>query len=174
MPRRCKFDKSILCGYSDAACPKCAVRKRLKQQLLIPEPKPTIHTEVIELDREFTCPYCLYTAPLTQFRIKLKKGYSEKRFQCPDCKTIMKRETLTKTMTVKEFAEWILETHAWERIHWEKFKQRLKQMGIAKQFWKAYKEYKQQILGETETYEEYPMRKQREWMQENELQNEVP
>ena len=170
MPKKCKFDKSILCGYTDEACQRCAVRKRLKQKLLINEPeRTTIKTEIMELDKEFTCPFCLYTAPLTEFQIKLKKGYSTKRFQCPDCKTIMRRETLTKPMTIKEFAEWILETHAWERIHWEKFKQRLEQYGMARQFWKAYKEYKQQILGETETYEEYLMRKQKEWMEEQGL-----
>ena len=87
---------------------------------------------------------------------------------------MMKRETLTGQMTVEEYAEWAYEMrrHFWSRVDFNKFKERLKQMGISKRFWDAYKKAKGE--SDTETYEEYLMRKQKEWMEENELQNEIP
>jgi len=112
---------------------------------------------------KINCPYCLYHDYATRFQIKNKSGkVSEKRFKCPDCGEVMQRKTLFKQMSVEEYAEWIFDTQAWERIRFEKFKVRLREMGIAYQFWEHYKKYKDERVGETESYEDYLMRKQEE------------
>jgi len=93
--------------------------------------------------RQFLCPYCLYLATITKFLIKLKHGnYSEKRFHCPDCGQIMNKDTLVREMSIEEYAEWILDAGAWERISFKKFKTRLRSMGISWKFWGHYKKYK--------------------------------
>ena len=113
------------------------------------------------------CPYCLFQAPVSKFLIKLKSGvYSEKRGMCSDCGKVMNMRTLTMEMTVEKFAEWVLDTMAWERISFDKFRTRLKEMGIAWQFWEHYKKYKKEQMEESPSYEQYLENQQRELAKE--------
>lgn len=87
---------------------------------------------------------------------------SEKRFRCPDCGLIMRRNTLMNIKTVEEFAEWMFDTSPWKRVSWEKFRKRLQDMGISYQFWDAYKKYKAKMSEGEESYADYVLRQQYE------------
>jgi len=168
--KQCKFNSSVKCGYvSEDFCVRCPERLKVGQTMLVPEKTVPKTTVTVEVDTTVTCPFCLYTDDITRFMIRLKSGkHSEKRFQCPDCKQKMLKETLTKKMTVEEYAEWVHDLggrYFWSRCQFSKFKQRLKDLGISRQFWDAYRKLKEE-KGETETYEEYLERKQREEMEE--------
>jgi len=161
--KKCKFDTTRKCTYPEEHCQHCDVRREVKQKMLVPEP-PTVKVEIRDetLTSKLTCPFCLYTDYISKFYIKLKQGrVSEKRFKCPDCGTTMKRDTLTKPMTVEEFAEWIYTLNLWKRIDFSTFKRRLKEMGISHAFWTAYKKAKEE--NPRESYEEHMAEKQREW-----------
>lgn len=120
--------------------------------------------------KQFLCPFCLYLAPITKFLIKLKRGnYSEKRFHCPDCGQIMNKQTLVKVMSIEEYAEWILDAGAWERISFQKFKKRLRKMGIAYKFWGHYKKYKAEKTEQYSDEEEEDYKAQEEQAKERGL-----
>lgn len=84
----------------------------------------------------------------------------------------MKKDTLTKQMTIKQYAEWVYDTKAWERIKFSTWKQRLKQYRLTAEFWEAYKQHKTQMQGETETYQQYLERKQKEQTEEYPIHDE--
>jgi len=172
MPRKCPFGKRW-CGLKEPdACETCEFRRQQGQTILTQEkPKVEETTTAITYEaRDFTCPYCLYTTTnLAQFQTKTRGGKtSEKMFQCPDCGQKMRRDTLFMQKSVEEFAEWMLDTQAWERVDFAKFRQRLKDIGISYQFWAHYKRHKQELLGTTETYEQFLIRKQQEQREEEE------
>lgn len=89
--------------------------------------------------------------------IKKHNGeYSRKTFQCPDCKQMMRRDTLLKKVTPREWAIWMYSSiRIWTNPR-EKFYDRLKKnpdgsfvfadriklMGIADEFWDGWKEAK--------------------------------
>ena len=126
--------------------------------------------EIIYKAKEFSCPFCLYSAPITKFLIKLKHGnYSEKRFHCPDCGQIMNKQTLTRVQTIEEYAQWILDAGAWDRISFNKFKKRLKEMGISYQFWGHYKKCKAEAMKAATEEEEESYQAQEEWAKERGL-----
>jgi transposase-like protein len=155
--KKCKFNRHLKCRYKN--CINCQERRKIGQKILIAE-KPSI-TFTENIDLTVTCPYCLYTDRISKFTIKLKSGkVSDKRFQCPDCKEIMHKNTLTAKMTIEEYAKWVaaLGKNFWSRVQFDKFKQRLKELGISREFWEIYKKTKKEL----ETYEEYLERKQRE------------
>ena len=108
----------------------------------------------IEIDMEqpiVTCPFCLYYGCLHEFRVKTKRGFSERRAKCPECGEGMTMETLTKSAsTPEEFADWVF-TYGrsfWQKCSYKKFNKRLKKLGWLYRFWKRYKELK------GESYEE--------------------
>ena len=165
MPKICPFNYGKKCGKPKGSCEDCDIRRRAGQRMLIPEPKrpetPTVAFEVVA--REFTCPYCLYTGQLPEFQIRLRKGkISGKRFACPDCGCIMRRDTIMKKMSIEEFAQWMYNTMPWERVSWEKFRTRLKETGISYQFWAEYNRLKQEASEDkaTTSYEEYVRQEQ--------------
>ncbi|MBA7534611.1 hypothetical protein ES705_26860 [subsurface metagenome] len=126
--------------------------------------------ELIYKTRQFSCPFCLYIAPITRFLIKLKnRNYSEKRFHCPDCEQIMNRDTLVREMSIEEYAEWILDAKAWDRISFQKFKTRLRKMNIAYKFWGHYKKYKAEKMEQYSDDEEEDYKAQEEWAKERGL-----
>ena len=137
--------------------------------MLVPEP-PRTKTELKVIADKFTCPYCLYEASLSKFYMKLKSGLmSEKRFKCPDCNRVMNKQTLTRKLTVEEFAQWMLDSQAWERVSFDKFKTRLKEMGISYQFWTAYNKAKEEAMKVTDEEEEAYERYQEDWAKEKGL-----
>jgi len=171
MPKRCKFDRTKKCGYSDEYCQKCEVRLKMQQTMLIPEPKksnpqhssecPEGQTTTITVDDVVYCPYCLHKDSITRFYTKTKHGVSEKLFKCPECEQGMRKETLTKKMTPEEYAVWMYDTKTWDRVRFGVWKERLKEYGISWRFWDAYKKHKGEMK-ETESYEDYIERRQKE------------
>ena len=172
MARKCPYNNEKKCNKKDFPniCRGCEIRRTSGQKLLTKEPITIIRSfNLVDFEtKEYTCPFCLCTKPLYAFYIRIKKGYSEKRFECPDCKQIVRRKTLFKVQSVEEFAEWMFDTFQWNRVSFDKFRQRLKEMGISYQFWNHYKKYKEELTSgktEMEQYEEHLEEQQKEWLQ---------
>lgn len=105
----------------------------------------------------YICPFCAYRGKFITFSVKKENGeYSKKSFQCPDCKQTMRRNTLIRKVTPREWAIWIYSSiRIWNNPH-EKFYDRLKKnpdgsfvfadriklMGISNAFWEGWKEAK--------------------------------
>jgi transcription elongation factor Elf1 len=133
-----------------------------RQKKLIMEEEPTT---VIRLEplTKYRCPFCLWEGDIYAFRIKLKKGYSFKSAECPDCGAKMRMKSLTMDLKPVDYAKWLYEYvkfGGYSKIKWDKLKYRLKQMGIAKTFWEAWKLAKEEAYrlkyGDYEKqYEEY-------------------
>lgn len=124
-------------------------------------------THIYALTTKFMCPFCLYIADIFKFKIKNKRGYSEKRALCPDCDTIMQMRSLTAHMTVEQYAEWVYMYSAsgfWDKCPYDKFRSRMKKLGWSRRFWTRYK----QLKGEDDTpsYEEHIMAEQEKWAKE--------
>jgi len=107
-----------------------------------------------KFDTRYICPFCGYDGEFRLFLTVGKNGYSRKKFKCPDCNQIMKKETLIREMSVEEWAKWLYasvrvfsnhkqpELAFYNRISWEKLSTRLKFYGIANEFWESWKETK--------------------------------
>lgn len=120
-------------------------------------------TSVYPITTKFMCPFCLYIDNIYKFRVKTKEGYSEKRARCPDCDNLMQIRSLTKPMSIEEYAEWVFNyslSGFWEKCPYKKFRERMWKLGWSRRFWKKYKELKGE--GTTTTYEEYAMAQQEE------------
>jgi len=106
----------------------------------------------------YICPFCAYKGKLITFRIKTEK-YTGKTFQCPDCQQVMRRNTLLRNVTPREWAIWLYSSiRVWNKPG-EKFYDRIKKnndgsftlskrlydMGeeIANDFWSGWKEAKE-------------------------------
>lgn len=106
----------------------------------------------------FICPFCGYRGKLTKFIIK-SNNYTGKLFQCPDCLEIMRRNTLMRKITPREWGIWLYASiRVWNK-HGEKFYDRIKKnpngsfviadriklMGkeISNDFWEGWKEAKE-------------------------------
>jgi len=172
--RKCPFNKAVKCDRPEGDCRICEVRKRVQKSLTPEQDSKYRMTYEQYGEGKVMCPYCLYEDYSHKFYMKLAHGRtSEKRFQCPDCNQVMQKKTLYNSMSVEQFAEWMFDTLAWSRVSFTKFNNRLKEMGISYQFWKHYKEYKQEKTGGRtglDDYEEHLMQEQEEWMEEQKRQ----
>jgi hypothetical protein len=73
----------------------------------------------------YICPFCAYKDKLIVFRIKTEK-YTGKTFQCPDCHQIMRRDTLLRNVTPREWGIWLYASvRVWNKPG-EKFYDRIK------------------------------------------------
>lgn len=91
------------------------------------------------------CPFCLYKSALIDFRVKKVDGWSNSMANCPDCNNNMRMESLTRNMTIVEYAKWVFDYSLngfWNKCPFEKFTGRLKAYGWSYQFWEKYKEFK--------------------------------
>jgi len=114
------------------------------------------------------CAYCLWQGPLHKFLISTKKGFHKSQAKCPDCGNGQLIRTLTADMTPEEYAEWMffnIGYGGWQKVPFNKWKERLAQLGWARQFWDRYKTLKAEYTEEDkypqdsqEQYEEF-MRK---------------
>lgn len=123
----------------------------------------------LDVSQIVMCPFCLYQGKLQQFLISTKKGISQSRAQCPECKNGMIMKSLTTDMTPEEYAEWCFAYSAsgfWRKVPFERWKSRLAAIGWAQQFWDRYKELKGDSA--VENYEDYVIRTQEEAHQHDE------
>lgn len=112
------------------------------------------------------CPYCLHYGTLWDFKtlLKEKKGHlvvSQAKCRCPDCYQGYMKKTLLRIseMTMEEYGNWFWggvftsgskEWGIYEKISWDKLKQRLKNhfdYETRQIFWEVYWEYKDQSTG---------------------------
>lgn len=152
--KRCKFNKDIVCGYLEDYCPKCKKIKLTGQKLLFQQIDKKTEEEdkqkMINPNMIVCCAYCLHEDKLIEFGY----GGKYKLLKCPDCGCRQRLDTLTMNLSVEEYAKWVFENRAFARIKFDKFKQRLKEKGIDKEFWNAYKRLKTSSLLQTSVPEE--------------------
>jgi len=131
----------------------------IKQMRLVAAPKAETVEAKLLYPNEYSCPFCLFTGYISKFLVAIEKDYSEKRMQCPDCGQKMLAKTLTLNLTPKEYADWLYQSiitskgSGFERISWGKLTQRLKEKGIAREFWERWKQVRKPR--EDELYEQY-------------------
>lgn len=109
------------------------------------KPLEPTDTKVINTNPVFNCPFCLYIGTLREFYVKTKHGYSKKRAKCPDCRNLMRMDTLTRHISVEDYATWVYYyamSGFWQKCPFDKFKHRLYALGMSRQFWDRYKELK--------------------------------
>lgn len=78
-------------------------------------------------------------------------GFSRKRYVCPECRQIMRKQTLLMDLSLEQLATWIY-SHIrifarqgekfYDRLSMDKIAQRVKQRGWGNQFWEAWKDAK--------------------------------
>jgi len=179
---RCHIDPTVHC-YSKEGCATCKIAKKHKQQFLIQpktlkkpkktkrknnpnNPTSTSSAEVTdETQKQVMCAYCLHTGPLNQFLISTKKGFHHSQTKCPDCQNGQLMRTLIDPMTPDQYAEFIYSQKqygVWQKMPFEKWRQRLIEIGWAPQFWARYNELKAQDISsddftrrDREAYEEF-------------------
>jgi len=123
---------------------------------------------VTDTTQQVMCPFCLYQNKLVKFLVSTKKGISQSRARCPECKGGMMMQTLTADMTPEQYAEFAYgysKSGFWDKVPFTKWKERLAQIGWSTQFWNKY----MQLKGENqdmETYEAFIQRKQKEQYEE--------
>jgi hypothetical protein len=104
------------------------------------------------------CPFCFYGGFLYQFLIVRKKGEIAKRGECPDCNKGMLISTLTQDMTPEEYGAFVynycLVPNGYEKISWNKLKDRVYRAGIATEFWHGFSTAKREHHKENPTVEE--------------------
>jgi len=122
----------------------------------------------INTDQTVACAYCLHQNKLYKFLISTKKGFHKSQAQCPDCHNKQLIRTLTAEMTPEQYAEFMyfnMQYGGWQKVPFDKWKERLAQLGWAQPFWDRYKALKAEYTEEDkypqdsqEQYEEF-MRK---------------
>lgn len=105
------------------------------------------------------CPFCLHADYYFRFEVKLKSGKTSGRCLCPDCGRKMMRESLTKSMSVEEYAQWVFDysrSGFWQKINFKVWNERLYQLGISREFWDKYKSLKgETVYNEDDDYRDY-------------------
>jgi transcription elongation factor Elf1 len=127
------------------------------------EPPKVEVTTVLDIKQAVMCPFCLYENHLQVFLVSTKKGISQSKAKCPECKNGMLMRSLTADLTVEEYAEWCFGYVAdgfWKKVPFERWKSRLFHLGWSQRFWERYK----QLKGDSgiESYEEHIMQQQQE------------
>ena len=115
----------------------------------------------------YYCPYCATRGTLIKFRIPTKKGISRRMVQCPECHNRMKLVSLTRKLSVEEWAQWLYVAirfsnqikhekgkrgadvteyvTVYQRVNWELLKENLYKYGIASRFWDSWKDIKERF-----------------------------
>ncbi len=127
-----------------------------------------ITTIVEETKTVYYCPFCLFFGSISKFKFRTPKGKESKKARCPECKNEMLMRTITVSMTPEQYAEWVyayVKDGFWQKIKFEKWKERLYKLGMAQRFWAKYRLLKGSSE-ETETYQEYVERKAKEEAEE--------
>jgi len=118
----------------------------------------------------FFCPYCLDIGRLGEFRVQVKRGWSQKMAKCPECNQRMRMTTLTKDMTPEDYADWVFQmsfSGFWQRVDFYEWNRRLRLLGWSYRFWQRYKQLKGEQGLEAQIKE--MERQQKEWAEEEGL-----
>jgi transcription elongation factor Elf1 len=118
---------------------------RFTDQGFIFRPRLIVKHEHLDINETVNCPFCLFEAPLRKFLVSTKKGLSVGKAKCPDCDNTMFMDTLTAERTIQEYALWCFDyakSDFWGKVPFQKFKMRLKMLGVSQEFWDKYKQLK--------------------------------
>jgi len=132
------------------------------------EPPTVVHGTVYT--GKFFCPYCLHIDNLSAFRVRIKRGWSEKMAKCPECNQRMRITTLAKDMTPEDYADWVFQmalSGFWSRVDFYEWNRRLRLLGWSWRFWNRYKQLKAEQGLEAQIKE--MERQQKEWAEEEGL-----
>jgi len=114
-------------------------------------PKPV---EFATIDYPVMCPFCLHIGKINEFLINTTHGYHRGLGKCPECKNGMRLSTLTVEWTPEQYAEFAYPYSTdgfWQKVPFEKWKERLHKIGWAHRFWTRYKQLKGEGEEERET-----------------------
>lgn len=112
---------------------------------------------LINENHKYLCPFCLEES--NKFTIE-----SHALIKCPNCTNQMKLKTLLfiKECSNQDFAKWVYEYRLsgfFKKINFEKWSKKLKELGIAYEFWEEYKKLKgTNTEPEPETFNEDELR----------------
>jgi len=142
-----------------------------KQGYKLKEAPPV--TQTYTIDEPVMCPFCLHIGKINEFLLSTKKGFDKRLGQCPECENKMMIRSLTAEWTPEQFAEWVynyVESGYWQKVKFDKFRERLNKIGWSYRFWTKYK----QLKGEepTESYQKWLERKQREEYEQEQVGEE--
>jgi len=147
-------------AYKDKQQTKFGEAGRLK---LIVKQKSNIYT-VMDTTIQVMCLFCLHQDKLIKFLVSTKKGISQSRAQCPECKGGMMMRTLTAEMTPEQYAKFAYgyaRSGFWDKVPYTTWRTRLSDLGWSLRFWNKY----MQLKGENkdmENYDQFLYRKQKE------------
>lgn len=118
-------------------------------QKLIDENTPL--EALINKQNKYLCPFCLEES--NKFTIE-----SHALIKCPNCLNQMKLKTLIfiKECSNQDYARWVFEYRLsgfFKKVNFEKWSKKLKDLGIALEFWDEYKKLKGDINPESEPKE---------------------
>ena len=109
-----------------------------------------IEEEQRQKDAVVYCPFCLFSDKSYRFGAGKMKT-------CPECGQKMHEETLMKEMTPYQFGVWVYDYivlyRGYGRFRWEKLKQRLKNFGMANDFWQGFRWAKSENASKKAAYE---------------------
>jgi hypothetical protein len=97
---------------------------------------------VLDETNQYMCPFCLHIGYQREFLIYKDDKPVTYRVQCPECENTFLMKTLMSEWSIIEFADWVADyVHSgfWQKCDFEKFNQRLKELGWARLFWDRYR-----------------------------------
>ena len=137
-----------------------------------------VASSAVNVEQIVMCPFCLAREKLQRFLVSTKKGISSSNGECPECKSGMRLRTLLRKWTPESFAEWVFEYSLngyWQKVKFDAWKERLKQIGWTRSFWDHYNAVKvEKLQGQSDSYIDYMNRQgeetARQWNEQGEVQ----
>lgn len=108
----------------------------------------------LDMNQQYMCPFCLGIAKLRKYLISTSKGIHKSLVLCPECKNQCKMSTLTADMTPEQYADFAygyVGFGFWQKVPFDKWKERLRKIGWSYRFWKRYKQLKGEDIDRPET-----------------------
>lgn len=136
------------------------------QATLKQKPKITIESRY-SMTEQFACPFCLGLHKLQKYLISTKKGIHQGLAECPECHNKCRFTTLTEINTPEQYAEFAYPYSSsgfWQKVPFNKWKDRLYRLGWAPRFWNRYQQLKAESI-EDNVDSEFE-RQQLEWATE--------
>lgn len=115
---------------------------------------PSVRPSDVFLGR---CPFCFFESKNINFSKYNKGGKLSKEYRCPECRlTFFRLSMITKDLQVINYARWVVGYPAVEFFNrlkrgkgFEYWANRLKELGIASEFWEEYRRLKPKKEGES-------------------------
>lgn len=129
------------------------------------KPKVTVQSKYA-MHMSFACPICLGVHEFHTYLMSTKRGIHQGLALCPECNNKFRFRTLTQPMTPAEYADYIFaqaKTGIWQKIPWDKWKQRLYKLRWSEDFWHRYQQLKAEDVDKEEVSEEREEQIKEDW-----------